>query len=155
QDDAAIHAQAGKAHLDVLKAAFICDLIRVGTYQWSPGTNHVGFALHPSNTSSWLHHPTSHRISTPDTIAARTLDALVPDAVFLYNVHSWYFARHAESFATWKTAVDGYGNSLLDFTCVPFLTEVMATSHERNNMPGMIIGGKQLGFVHNQYVTGN
>jgi hypothetical protein len=155
QDDAPVHAQAGQAHLEVLKAAFICDLIRVGTYQWSPGTNHVGFALHPSNTLSWLHHPTSHRIGTADTVSARTLDALPADAVFLFNVHSWYFSRHAENFASWKNSVDGYGNNLLDFTCVPFLTEVMANGHERSNMPGMIIGGKQLGFVHNQYVSGS
>ena len=70
-------------------------------------------------------------------------------------MHSWYFARHAENFASWKNAVDGCGNNLLDYTCVPFLTEVAATGHERSNMPAMIIGGKQLGFVHDRYVTGN
>jgi hypothetical protein len=155
QDDAPIHAQAGAAHLAVLKAAFICDLIRVGTYQWSPGTNHVGFALYPGTTQPYLHHPTSHQIGTSDTVAASTLAALNPVAVFLFNVHTWYFSRHAESFADWKNSVDGCGNSLLDFTCVPFLTEVMACGGERTNMPAMIIGGKQLGFVHNRYVTGN
>src|SRR6185503_3673022 len=65
----------------------------------------------------------------------------------------WYFARHAEVLATWKTAVDGCGNSLLDFTCVPFLTEVRTLNHERSNMAAMIIGGKRLGFLHNRYVT--
>ena len=54
-----------------------------------------------------------------------------------------------------RTRVDGCGNNLLDFTCVPFLTEVQACSHERSNMAAMIIGGKQLGFVHDRYVTGN
>jgi hypothetical protein len=153
QDDAPIHAQVGQAHLDVLKAAFVCDLIRVGTYQWSPGTNHVGFALYPDTTQPYQHHPTSHRINTSDTVASSTLSALNPAAVFLFNVHSWYFARHAEIFAAWKTAVDGCGNSLLDYTCVPFLTEVGATGHERNNMPAMIIGGRQLGFIHGRYVA--
>ena len=51
--------------------------------------------------------------------------------------------------------MDGCGNSLLDFTCVPFLTEVQATGHERTNIPAMVIGGKQLGFVHDRYVTAN
>ena len=78
QDDAPIHAQVGRAHLDVLKAAFICDLIRVGTYQWSPGTNHVGFALYPGTTQPYLHHPTSHQISTADTTASSTLAGLNP-----------------------------------------------------------------------------
>jgi len=154
QDDAPIHAQVGQAHLDVLKAAFICDLIRVGTYQWSPGTNHVGFALYPNTTQPYQHHPTSHQIVTADTTAASTLSALNPAAIFCYNVQVWYYSRMAETFAAWKTAVDGCGNSLLDYTCIPFLTEVGACGHERNNMPAMLIGGKQLGFIHNRYVTG-
>ncbi len=153
QDDAPIHAEVGKAHLDVLKAAFICDVIRVGTYQWSPGTNHVGFALYPGTAQPYQHHPQSHKIGTADTTAASTLAALNLTAQFLFNVHSWYFARHAENFLTWKNAVDGCGNNLLDYTCVPFLTEVTATGHERNNMPGMLIGGKQLGFIHDRYVS--
>jgi hypothetical protein len=153
QDDAPIHAQAGRLHLEVLKAAFVCDLIRVGTYQWSPGTNHVGFALYPGTTQPYMHHPTSHKIGTQDTVTSATLSALNPAAQFLFNVHTWYFARHAENFAIWKNTVDGCGNSLLDFTVVPFLTEVRAAGHERNNMPGMIIGGKRLGFQHDRYVA--
>jgi hypothetical protein len=155
QDDAPLHAQAGALHLEVLKAAFVCDLIRVGTYQWSPGTNHVGFALYPGTTQPYMHHPTSHKISTSDTTASAILSALNPAAQFLFNVHTWYFARHAENFAIWKNTVDGCGNSLLDFTVVPFLTEVRATAHERTNMPGMLIGGKRLGFVHDRYVATN
>jgi hypothetical protein len=153
QDDAPLHHQVGTAHLAVLKAAFVCDVIRVGTYQWSPGTNHVGFALYPGTTQPYQHHPTSHRIGTLDTLAATTVDRLPAAALFLYNVQLWYFTRHAEIFAGWKNTIDGYGNSLLDYTCVPFLTEVTATGGERANMPGMLIGGKRLGFVHDRYVT--
>ena len=51
----------------------------------------------------------------------------------------------------WKNSYDGFGNSLLDYTVVPYVTEVRATSHERNSMPAMIIGGKLLGFAHNRY----
>ena len=154
QDDAPLHADVGKAHLDVLKAAFICDVIRVGTFQWSTATNHVGFALYPGTTQPYQHHPASHRINTVDTVASTSLTGLNDTAQFLFHVHSWYFARHAENFAAWKNAVDGCGNNLLDYTCVPFLTEVAACGHERSNMPGMIIGGKQLGFIHDRYVPG-
>jgi hypothetical protein len=155
EDDAPVHAQAGSAHLNILKAAFICDLIRVGTFQWSPGTNHVAFkGLYPNEPNAiYMHHPLSHRINTVDTVAAATLEALNPVAQFLFNVQSWYFLRHAENFAGWKNAVDGCGNNLLDFTCVPFLTEVRATSHERASMAAMIIGGKKLGFIHDRYVA--
>ena len=154
-DDSTMHAAVGKAHLDVLKAAFVCDLIRVGTYQWSPGTNHVGFKLFPGSSSIFQHHPLSHRIGTGDTTSAATAAALNDNAEFLYNVQRWYFDQHALNFATWKTALDGCGNSLLDFTIVPFVTEVRATGHERNDMPAMIIGGKRLGFAHNLYKTGS
>ena len=106
QDDAPIHAAVGKAHLDVLKAAFICDLIRVGTFQWAPGTNHVGFALLPRHdpavTSTTR---TSHRIGTADTIASATPDrAERHRAVPVQRAQLWYFTRHAENFAAWKTA---------------------------------------------------
>jgi len=154
-DDSATHEAAGKAHLDVLKAAFICDLIRVGTYQWSPGTNHVGFKLYPGSTGIYQHHPVSHRIGTQDTIGSSTVAGLNANAGFLYAVQVWYWQKHADNLATWKTALDGCGNSLLDNTIVPFLTEVAATGHERSNMPGMLIGGKSLGFNHDIYKTGN
>jgi hypothetical protein len=155
QDDAPVHAAVGKAHFDVLKAAFVCDLIRVGTHQWSPATNHVGFALYPGTTQPFQHHPTSHRINTAETVASATLEGLNPNAAFLFNVQLWYFTRQAENLATWKTSLDGCGNSLLDFTCIPFLTEVRGCSHERSDMPAMLIGGKQLGFAHDRYVPGN
>ena len=156
-DDSPLHKRVGTAHLEVLKAAFICDLIRVGTFQWSPGTNHVSFkGQYPGSTTSiYQHHPLSHRIGTSSTVSGATPDALQADARFLFNVQVWYFQSHADNLATWKTAVDGCGNSLLDYTAIPFVTEVQATGHERNNMAAMIIGGKQLGFTHNIYKTGS
>jgi len=115
----------------------------------------VGFALFPGTTQPYQHNPTSHKIITQDTFASATVAGLNTYAQYLFNVQVWYYSRHAEVFAGWKKALDGCGNSLLDFTCVPFVTEVMAAGHERSNMPAMLIGGKQLGFVHNQYWTGN
>jgi len=155
QDDAPVHQIVGQLHLSVLKAAFVCDLIRVGTFQWAPATTHVGFALYPGTTQPYQHHPVSHKTFTQETTAATTLAGMNDVVNFLFNAHTWYFARHAETFAAWKNSVDGCGNNLLDFTCVPFLTEVRAIGHERTNIPAMIIGGKQLGFVHNSYVSGN
>jgi len=152
-DDSALHAMVGQLHTDVLKAAFICDLIRVGTFQWSPGTNHVSFkGMFPGETSTiYQHHPTSHRIGTYDT-QATTLGSV---AGFLANIQAWYHKQHANIFAGWKTQLDGFGNSLLDYTVVPYVTEVQATGHEQDNMAAMIIGGKALGFTHNIYKTGN
>ena len=147
------HSAAGKAHLDVLKAAFVCDLIRTGTFQWSPGTNHVAFkGLFPNEASTiYQHHPVSHRIGTAETIASSTPGGLGGPAGFLYAVQLWYFGQHATNMAAWKQTIDGCGNPLLDYTAVPYVTEVRATGHERTDMPAMIIGGKALGFTHNIY----
>jgi hypothetical protein len=153
QDDGPLLHQVGRAHLDVLRAAFICDLIRVGTFQWAPATNHVGFALSPLAPQPFQHHPMSHRINTADTVASSTVAGLNEAAQFLLNAQLWYFARHAEALAAWKDSVDGCGNNLLDFTCVPFLTEVGAAGHEHSNMPAMLIGGRKLGFIHDRYVN--
>ena len=155
QDDASLHQQVGRLHLDILRAAFVCDIVRVGTYQWSGGTNQVGFPLYPNDTRPYMHHPTSHKIQGSETYASSTVAGLSAVAQFLFNVQTWYFARHAESLALWKNSLDGCGNNLLDFTCIPFLTETTTCGHERSNMPAMLIGGKKLGFIHDRYVTGS
>ena len=83
-----------------------------------------------------MHHPTSHQIGTADTTAATTLAGLPRlEAQFLFAVQLWFFARHGGEHEDWKNSIDGYGNSLLDYTVVPFVTEVLATGHDRSNMP--------------------
>jgi hypothetical protein len=155
-DDGANIQAVGAAHFSVLKAAFICDVIRCGTFLWAPGSNHIGLkGLFPNSTSIYMHHPQSHRVTTSNTVASSTLSQLDATAQFLFNAQLWFFTRQAENLKSWKTAVDGFGNSLLDSTVVPFVTEVLATGHERTNMPAMIIGGKALGFSHNIYRTGS
>ncbi len=42
--DASLVGTIGKLHAAVIRAAFQCDLARVATLQWCPGTNHVAFA---------------------------------------------------------------------------------------------------------------
>jgi hypothetical protein len=156
-EDATNLAIVGKAHMSVLKAAFVCDVVRVGTMLWAPGTNHVGFkGLFPNQANTvYQHHPQSHKIYTSDTVASSSVSSLNASAQFLFQVQLWFFRNLAENLKEWKTSYDGFGNSLLDYTVMPYLTEVRATSHERSSMPAMIIGGKQLGFAHNRYVTGN
>ncbi len=83
-DDSPNHELIGKAHMGILKAAFICDLIRVGTFQWSPGTNHVSFkGLFPNNPNAiYMHHPTSHIIvNGAETMSALPAAGLHQDVV--------------------------------------------------------------------------
>jgi hypothetical protein len=156
-EDATNLAAVGKAHMSVLKAAFICDIVRCGTMLWAPGTNHTGFkGLFPGQaTTVYQHHPQSHKIYTSDTVGSSSLTAMNASAQFLFAVQQWFFRQLAEGLKDWKNSYDGFGNSLLDFTVVPYVTEVQATGHERNSMPAMIIGGKSLGFGHNKYVKGS
>src|SRR4029078_5809002 len=101
------------------------------------------------------HHPQSHKILTEDTTASASLTSLVGSAQFLFAVQQWFFRNFAEGLKDWKNSYDGFGNSLLDYTVVPYVTEVLATRHERTRMPAMIIGGKSLGFAHNKFVSGS
>ncbi|MEP6653082.1 MAG: DUF1552 domain-containing protein [Myxococcales bacterium] len=151
-EDGPTHARVAQVHMDILKAAMVCDLIRVGTFQYSPGTNHVSFkGMYPGEPNTiYMHHPLSHRIGS-----AQTRGTLGPEAQFLANALAWYYELHASIMAGWKTTLDGNGNSLLDTCVVPFVTEVQATGHEWNDMAAMIIGGSKLGFTHGTFKTGN
>jgi hypothetical protein len=158
KDDAMTHQLVGGAHLDVLRAAYQCDIIRCGTFQWSPGTNHVGFkGFYPGDEAGmYQHHPVSHAVSGGSPNSGTTPDGIGNSAVrFLFNIQTWYFARHAENLKKWKTEVDGFGNPLLDTTIIPYVTEVATFSHDRSNMAAMIFGGKKLGMQVGQYKTGN
>jgi hypothetical protein len=142
-----------------LRAAFMCDLIRCGTFNWAPGTGHVAFkGLHPTDQFGIYGHSAMHHAipgggsanegSTPDSI-------ITPAIRFLFNVQVWYFSRQAENVKLWKDSVDGFGNPLLDYTVIPFVTESATYTHDRANMAGMLFGGKKLGMVVGQYKSGN
>ncbi|MEO5769522.1 MAG: DUF1552 domain-containing protein [Polyangia bacterium] len=157
-DDSPLHQQIGRTHMGILKAAFVCDLIRVGTFQWSPGTNHVSFkGLLPNDTNGiYMHHPTSHII----TNQAESLTSLPPaglhqDVVhFLANVQTWYNQNMADILTEWKATSDVYGGNLLANTVIPYITEVAETSHHWNPMPAFIFGGSALGMKGGQYLNG-
>ena len=157
-DDGMTHQTVGGLHLQVLRAAFLCDIIRCGTYQWSPGTNHVGFkGFYPGDDkASYQHHPVSHAVGGGSATEGSTPDGIKTAQIrFLYNIQTWYFARHAENLKLWKDEIDAYGNSLLDYTVIPFVTEVATYNHDRTNMAAMIFGGKKLGMKVGQYMSGN
>jgi hypothetical protein len=154
-DDSVAHAEVAKAHMGIIRTAFQCDLIRVATFQFSPGTNHVSFkGLYPGDANGiYMHHPTSHQV----TSATDSLGSLPPagyrqDTInFLVNVHRWYNERMAEMLALWKTTTDIYGGNLLANTIVPYITEVAETSHSQGSMPALIFGGSNLGMIGGQY----
>jgi hypothetical protein len=157
-DDSPAHEQIGKAHMGILKAAFVCDLIRVGTFQWSPGTNHVSFkGLFPNAPDAiYMHHPTSHIItSQAETTQSLPAAGLHQDVVnFLAAVQTWYNQKMADILLEWKSTTDVYGGNLLANTIIPYVTEVAETTHSWNPLPAYIFGGSALGMKGGQYLNG-
>jgi hypothetical protein len=129
--DDEIHAMIGKLHFDVIRAAFLCDLTRVVTFQWSPGTNHVSFqGMYPNEpTSIKMHHPLSHEFNNPQ----------VPE--FLTAVDTWYSERTSELLQSLLTTADISGGMLLDNTLVPYVTEVARADHSWSDAPFVVFGG--------------
>jgi hypothetical protein len=153
-DESATHADIGKWHLAVIRAAFQCDLLRVATFQWAPGCNDVAFAGIASDMQIYRHHPLSHRIgssafySSPPPEAA-PLDLLVYE--FMTDVNKWYNQKTAEALIEFRSALDVFGGNLLDYTIVPYITETGDASHQRSNMAAVLFGGRALGMLGGQY----
>jgi hypothetical protein len=145
--DHELHEQVALAHLALIKAAFTCDLTRVVTFQFSPGTNHVSFGgLFPGQPNAiYMHHPVSHKISGTQLNGSNPTSD-VAEVEFLCQVEMWYNQRVATFLQGLKTAVDVYNNPILDQTVVPYVTEVARATHEHSPVPTVVFGGKNLGF---------
>jgi hypothetical protein len=157
--DDEIHHEIGKLHAGILLAAFQCDIIRVGTFQWSPGTNHVSFkGQYPGEANSiYMHHPLSHRINgagRAQTFDGPSSNPDVQEVVeFLCNVHAWYNEKTAEIVNMFKNATDPFGGNMLDNTIIPYVTEVAEQAHSRSPKAALIFGGKALGMQGGKYVN--
>jgi hypothetical protein len=149
-----LHALIGSLHFAVMTAALRCDLTRVITFQWSPGTNHVSFGkFWPSDATKVLqHHPTSHTLGDNDifqTDPTKRIDA----AVYLMNVDRFYSQNTAAFITALATTTDVYGAKLLDQTIVPYVSEVSRATHAFNPMPILLFGGTGTGFKGGQVIS--
>lgn len=156
-DDSPIHEQVAKAHMGILLAAFQCDILRVATFQFSPGTNHVSFkGMWPSDPNRIaMHHPVSHAGAFLGGASSADPSGLSGDDKnryeFLASVQAWYNTRLADMLKKLKTAQDGFGGSLLDYTVIPYVTEVAQSNHSRNPKPAFLFGGSKLGLKHGTF----
>jgi hypothetical protein len=153
KSDETIHEQIGQAHAGIIRAAFACDIIRVATFQWSPGTNHVSFkGLDPNAPNTiYMHHPLSHKVGSPAFYngSRPTTDAYVWDA--MVNANRWYFQKTADIINQFRTQADAMGNNLLDHTVIPMVTEVAEAGHSREGHAALVFGGRALGMQGGQY----
>jgi hypothetical protein len=143
QRDDVKHEQIARLHFAMIKAAFRCDLTRVVTFQFSPGTNHVSFGdLWPPNPSLIkVHHTTSHDPDTKDTLE------------FLTRVEVWYAQRVASFLQELAAEQHSDGSSLLDHTLVPYVSEVGARYHNWDSMPFVLFGGSGVSLRGGQVWT--
>ena len=151
-DESAQLAELGKLHLGVIRAAFQCDVMRVGTFMWTSAVDHVAFAgQYPDEPSTvYRHHPMSHKVINVDPVPSGTSGDIVR---YLANVQTWFNARTAEFLTTLKNTQDVFGNSLLDNTIVPFVTDIATAEHLRSPLPSLIFGGRSLGRQGGQYLN--
>ncbi|AUX45160.1 hypothetical protein SOCE26_066410 [Sorangium cellulosum] len=131
------HARIGALHFAVLKAAFRCDITRVVTFQWAPGTNHVSFGdfWPPDSGVFKVHHTTSHDPDTRDTLE------------FLTRVEEFYAGKVAGFLKELADTQDVNGGTLLDNTVVPYVTEVGTRTHNWDRVPWVLFGGASTGLV--------
>jgi hypothetical protein len=128
------HQTLGRLQLDMIRAAFVCDQVRVATFMWSAGTNWVVFPASFNgaqfSSSAQPHHPPSH------TTEANTV-------AWLTQIDTWYAQQNSEFIQTLDATKDIDGNSLLDNTVVAYVTEVgRAYDHDWRNTPFLLFGGK-------------
>jgi hypothetical protein len=124
------HAEVGQLHLALVRTAFACDLTRVATFMWAPGTNHVTFGgLFPGMKTS-EHHPPSHSTAAAELKSLEMID-------------TWYSARTSEALQEWLKLPDPSGQgSLLDNTVVVYLSELArGYDHDFRNTPLVLFGG--------------
>jgi hypothetical protein len=156
-EDATVHEAVGKAHAAIIRAAFECDIIRVATFQWSPGTNHVSFkGLDPGSPNTiYMHHPLSHQVPNSEfsnnprpSSRGNVWDAMV-------SANRWYFEKTADILREFLRPdpqdANGSGGTLLDRTLVAMVTEVAEAAHSRSGHGALLFGGKTLGMQGGQF----
>jgi len=153
-DDSPRFKSIAEAHLGVILAAMQCDLLRVATFQFMPGTNHVGFGgLWPGDpTLNAVQYPVTHRqlnfsAGDPSALSAAERN----DYDFLVNVEVWLNQRLAEFLQKLKQTEDGFGSTLLDSTVIPYVTEIATPNLRRSPKPAFLFGGRALGLQHGTF----
>jgi hypothetical protein len=131
--------QLGQTQLELIKAAFLCDLARVATFMWTAGTNWVVFpgtfqgATVNGALQSTPHHPPSH------TTNAAT-------QAWLSQINNFFSTATSQIIQEFATTPDIDGNMLIDNTVIVYVTEVArAYDHDQRNLPVLVFGGKNTG----------
>lgn len=128
----------GARHMDIIAAAFACDLTRVATLQWSHGAPSVEY-------SGWLGtEPTSHH----------EMSHAAQDAP-LSAIYGWYAQQFAELIDRLKAIPEGDG-TVFDNTTLVWLSDLAdGRTHSHENLSYVIAGGGWHFGAGNRYLRYN
>ncbi len=121
------HAQLGRAHLDLVRAAFQCDLSRIATFGWTAGPSLVNFSQLIPGVENVDFHALSHG----------GVNKVVDEML----VHRWYNEQMAAFLRTLRDTPDVDGRTLLDNTLVVVWSEMRSGQHSFENVPIQLFGG--------------
>ena len=121
------HGAIGRAHLDVVRAAFQCDLTRVASFLW--GSMEVNLSRVIPGLTDITYHQLSHYAGAPEIDRE------------LVTIHHWYNVQLAAFLRTMRDTPDVDGYSLLDNTLVVVWSEIRLGSHSFDNLPIQLFGG--------------
>jgi len=133
----------GKAQMDLLSAAFACDLTRVATLQWA--TAQAGTRFEDWVPGDWsgvpenYHHGISHAAapSSQGNLSGDQSSAM--DA--LTRINTWFSEQLAYLATQLSKIDDGDGQTALDNTAILWVTEVSeGPDHKFTNMPYVLLG---------------
>ncbi|MDX2053979.1 MAG: DUF1552 domain-containing protein [Polyangiaceae bacterium] len=125
------HGAVGQALLAIIRTAFACDLTRVASFLWAPGTSVVTFSGLFPGMETVAHHPHSH-----------AGDRAIPE---LTAIDTWYSEQTSLFLQSLAQTPDGTG-TLLDNTLVLYVTEVARANHSFEQLPIVVFGGPGVGI---------
>ena len=121
------HAALGRAHLEIGRAAFRCDLTRVVTFGWASGQSQLNFSQLIPGVENLQFHELTHFGQNQD-----------PDET---AVHRWYNEQMAAVIRAFRDTPDLDGRSLLDNTLIVVWSEMRLGSHTFDRVPIQLFGG--------------
>ncbi|HVY29061.1 MAG TPA: DUF1552 domain-containing protein [Polyangiaceae bacterium] len=132
------HLALAQNHLSIIQTAFQCDLTRVATFTFAHGNSDLRFQKIDDKVDKGDgHHGVSH--DTSAALAQERIDQIYSEQLSL-------------ALQKWKATPEGTG-SLLDNTLVVFFNEcAIGNTHSIENMPMLMLGGKNLGLQTGQHL---
>jgi hypothetical protein len=136
--DEAQHLVLAQNQLAIIQTAFQCDLTRVATFTYAHGNSDLRFQKIDNQVADGGgHHNISHEMAALDAQAR------------IDQVYCEQFSAFLQKMQTVKES----NGSLLDNTLVVFFNEcAIGNTHSIENMPVLMLGGKNLGLQRGQHM---